>query len=327
MASTLEGAVQQRLASFKQDSCPSTEEVSYLLDVVPYLYEYYGKDDDDRDDETAAGTGTTTHKQLDMVLGFSHKKSSAKGTIFRTYMANVEKDHQASMRIAELARSRQLSSQNRCANCQKDNFRMEGSFKICTDCGLSVFEQDMTIQGLTFDQQIHDMQPAYSYRRQNHFKEHLLKMQARQFVTIPEDVWNAVKLELKKHRITRPKDITQDRIRDFLQKLKLSRYYDHTAYITWKLSGIKPPQVPPKLDRRLNAMFAEMQGPFERYKPPDRQNFLGYPYILFKLFELLGEDKFCKNLRLLKNKQKLRDHDVVWQKICNACGYEYLRSV
>lgn len=324
MASTLEGVVQQRLSSFKQSSCPSKEEVSYLLDVVPYLVEYYNKDDENvaTDDRPES-----THKRLDRLIGQSQSKPTARGTIFRTYMANVEDDYQSRMRITQMEWSRAKLSENTCSNCRGDNFRMDGSFKVCTDCGLSVFEQDMTIQGLTFDQQIHDMQPAYSYRRQNHFKEHLSKMQARQFVNIPDRVWDSLKIELKKHKITNSTDITQQRIRSFLQKLKLAKYYDHTAFITWKLSGIRPPQVPPKLERKLYAMFDEMQAPFERYKPPDRQNFLGYPYIFYKLFELLGEDQYLDNLKLLKNKQKLRDHDVVWKKICTVCDWEFLASV
>ena len=89
-------------------------------------------------------------------------------------------------------------------------------------------------------------------------------------------VIDAVKAEFKKNRTTTRAEIKPTKVREFLKKLKLSKWYEHTNAICNILNGVPAPKLPMELEERLKAMFAEMQEPFERHRPPDRNNFLSY---------------------------------------------------
>ena len=74
-------------------------------------------------------------------------------------------------------------------------------------------------------------------------------------------------------------------------------------------------------------MFNEMQDPFKKYKPPGRSNFLNYSYTLNRLFNILDMPEHAKFFNLLKSKDKLKDQDNVWKKICMDMGWDYLKSI
>lgn len=79
------------------------------------------------------------------------------------------------------------------------------------------------------------------------------------------------------------------------------------------LNGVPAPKLPPALENRLKAMFAEIQEPFERHCPPNRKNFLSYGYTLYKFCELLGEDSYLAFFPLLKSVEKLYLQDQIWK--------------
>lgn len=86
----------------------------------------------------------------------------------------------------------------------------------------------------------------------------------------------AVKAEFKKTRATTRAEIKPTKVREFLKKLKLNKYYEHTNAICNILNGVPAPKLPAALEEKLKAMFAEIQQPFERNCPPHRKNFLSY---------------------------------------------------
>ena len=64
------------------------------------------------------------------------------------------------------------------------------------------------------------------------------------------------------------------RAREGTQSLCCS--YEHTNAICNILNGVPAPKLPPVLEEKLKAMFAEIQEPFQRNCPPQRKNFLSY---------------------------------------------------
>ena len=73
--------------------------------------------------------------------------------------------------------------------------------------------------------------------------------------------------------------------------------------------------------------FEEIQGPFEKHKPPDRKNFLSYHYCLYKFCQELGQEHILDNLKLLKNREKLYLMDKIYSKICADLGWKFVPSV
>lgn len=50
-------------------------------------------------------------------------------------------------------------------------------------------------------------------------------------------------------------------------------------------------------------------------------------YTLYKLCELLGEDKYLQFFPLLKSNEKLYKQDQIWKKICQDLRWEFIPSV
>lgn len=300
-----------------QDIKTGKSEVEYLLTVAPLIKEY-----------TAISTkpepamNTLPAEGIDKLV--EHESTQCRGKVYRKYKVLVEGDYNY-MDIGESEKS--VCDEDTCIACGGTVFRSREG-RTCEECGLMypehIHDGDVV---LTYEQRINDVTPIYTYRRQNHFGEWLSRLTAREMTNVPENVLDAVKSELKKARITDPKDIDQKKVKFYLKKLKLSKYYEHAAQITQRLAGIQPPTFSPALESKLRQMFEEIQKPFEMFRPPDRSNFLSYGYVLYQSCRLLGEDQYLPYLPLLKSFSKLHQQDMIWKNICKFLKWEFIPTV
>jgi hypothetical protein len=74
-------------------------------------------------------------------------------------------------------------------------------------------------------------------------------------------------------------------------------------------------------------MFCLIQGPFLRFSPLQRKNFLSYSFCLHKMMQLLDRDEYLESFPLLKSREKLHQQDVIWQKICEDLGWDFIPSL
>ena len=161
----------------------------------------------------------------------------------------------------------------------------------------------------------------YAYERINHFKEILAQFQAKETTQIPEEVLENIKNQLNKERITLAK-LTNSKAKEILKKLGYNKYYEHIPFIKDKL-GIKPPIMTPELEETLCNLFMEIQGPYAKFCPDDRVNFLNYYYTVYKLCELLSKNEFLPYFPMLKDKEKRIEQDEIWKKICEELNWEF----
>ena len=168
----------------------------------------------------------------------------------------------------------------------------------------------------------------FAYKKINHFKEWLAQFQAKENTDIPQDVVESVMRELRKERISDPKKIKKEKIREILQKLKMSKMYDHVQQIKNRIQHqMTNLTLSKEVEEKLQYLFNEIQPAFIKYCPRDRSNFLSYPYVLYKLCQLLEMDEFLPCFQLLKSREKLYQQDLVWQKICQEMHWQYIRSI
>ena len=165
----------------------------------------------------------------------------------------------------------------------------------------------------------------YAYKRINHFREILAQFQAKETTQIPDEVLNDIKNQIKKERISL-KQITNKKAKDILKKLGYNKYYEHIPFIKDKL-GIKPPVMTPELEDVLCNLFMEIQKPYSNHCPDDRVNFLNYYYVLYKMCELLGEEKFLPFFPMLKDPVKRIEQDEIWKKICKELHWEFIPTI
>jgi len=74
-------------------------------------------------------------------------------------------------------------------------------------------------------------------------------------------------------------------------------------------------------------MFRQIQGPFLKYSPKNRKNFLSYSYVLHKFLEILGEDQYIMYFPLLKSREKLHQQEQIWEKICEDLNWQFIKSI
>ena len=165
----------------------------------------------------------------------------------------------------------------------------------------------------------------YAYKRINHFREILAQFQAKETTQIPKEVLTNIKAQIKKERI-QLSQITNKKAKDILKKLGYNKYYEHIPFIKDKL-GIKPPIMSAELEERLCNLFTDIQGPYAKYCPDDRVNFLNYYYTVYKLCELLDQRQFLPFFPMLKDREKRIEQDEIWKKICGELDWEFIPTI
>lgn len=162
----------------------------------------------------------------------------------------------------------------------------------------------------------------YAYKRINHLKEILAQFQAKESTNIPDEVFENIKNQIKKERISL-NDLTNKKTKEILKNLGYNKYYEHIPFIKDKL-GIRPPIMSAELEETLCNLFMELQKPYSKYCPKDRVNFLNYYYTLYKLCELLNERSFLPYFPMLKDREKRIEQDQIWKKICEDLGWKFI---
>jgi len=218
-----------------------------------------------------------------------------------------------------------------CELCKNNSFKFEtkSSSDICTDCGfvknIVLNDESNPVYTENVEQVI-----VFNYKRDNHFQECLNQLQAKENTTIPPQIIKDLTFEFRKYNIINPKLFTTDLVKSYLKKLKYNKYYEHIPTIINEFCGLPAPKLTPELEQQLRIMFDEIQIPFEKYRKiicPSRKNFLNYNYTFYKMCELLNKDEFLNFFPLLKSREKLYEHDLIWKGICTDLRWEYIPSV
>jgi hypothetical protein len=223
------------------------------------------------------------------------------------------------------------SSNNYCINCKSSNFEIDNKngIIICTECGFCKQHLENTLNSINFNDCAHieiDSQP-FSYQRKNHFKEWLIQLQGKEVTIIPDSVINLVLLEIKKERITDINEINSERIKKYLKKLKLNKYYEHIPNLISKITNKPPLIITQDFEKILLELFDKIQEPFIKHCPKTRKNFLSYSYTLHKFCQLLDKTEFLIYFPLLKSREKLFEQEKIWKEICSELNWKFIPCV
>jgi hypothetical protein len=219
-----------------------------------------------------------------------------------------------------------------CVNCKSSDkfiFETKSCSEICKNCGNTFYISFGEEIGPVYTENIEHV-TVFNYKRNNHFQECLNQLQAKENTTIPPIIIQKLAEEFKKYNITNPKLFTPSCIKLYLRKLGYNKYYEHIPTIINEFCGLPAPKLTQDLEQQLKIMFDEIQIPFEKYRLqicPSRKNFLNYNYIFYKMCELLKKDEFLNCFPLLKSREKLYEHDLIWKGICNDLRWEYIPSI
>jgi ribosomal protein S27AE len=290
-------------------NCKTEDELAeYLLACMPVIREY-----------TEATTTTVTTKTV-ANLQIASRRGVQRNDIYKKYLKEVEDE--------ETYEKKPEVDSDPCKNCGKMFTKMHDeqlSDMICMECGYTEYFLSEEL-GFKEEQEI-EKNVVYSYKRENHFNEWISQFQAKESTSVPEEVIGQLRTEFRKMKIKNLDEITHEKVRALLKKLDKNKYYEHAPYIATILGGITPPTMNQELEDKLRLMFHKIQAPFEKHKPAARKNFLSYSYVLYKMCELLSEDRYLPCFPLLKSKEKLYIQDQIWKKICEELEWEFIRTI
>ena len=213
-----------------------------------------------------------------------------------------------------------------CKKCFNNLISLQqDAIMICNNCGYQeplLVEQNRPILKQNTKDTYH-----FSYKRINHFREWCNQVQGKESTDIPNEVFEKILNEIKKEKINDTRNITYNKMREILKRLRINKYYEHINYIINRINGIPTPQFSAELEEKLCSMFRDIQAPFLKHCPKDRKNFLSYSYVLYKFFQILGLNEYLKFFPLLKSREKLYAQDQIWKKICEELNYKVIPSL
>ena len=201
-----------------------------------------------------------------------------------------------------------------CPECQQP--MTEG---MCYECGIffdkPVFE--------VHDLQNYNVQQKRDYKKLDHFKEVLNQFQGKEMREIPEAVIQSVREKLPEN-LEHITDLTGINItRIILRKSNLSNYNENAHCIWAMASNRQPPYIKKLVEDKLIRHFKAIAQVYEPLKGDKRNSFLNYYYVLYKLLHLMKEQELLQYVPLLRTKQRIREHDRMWRRICDELDWNY----
>jgi hypothetical protein len=298
------------------------KKVDYFLDNSKYIFDYF-ENKKNISEKTEPPANSSKNKLLNSFFKINVDESNQKtietknSSIFQKYLSNIDDSF---LDIASFVRPTDV-----CQSCYKGELipMDDEGVLICNLCFKNV-------QYLIENDKPSYKEPPkevsfYAYKKINHFKEILSQFQGKETTQIPVEVIENLKQQIKKERIDIGK-LTYYETKGLLKKLGYNKYYEHINFIKNKL-GLKPPIIAQELEETLCNFFMEIQYPYAKHCPDYRVNFLHYYYVLYKLFELLGETGYLSEIPMLKDREKLIEQDTIWKKICEELDWEFLPTI
>jgi hypothetical protein len=301
------------------------KKMEYFLDNSKYIFDYFeNKKNISNGLESQQQKSGSKNKLVDAFFKINKEGENAvtgieskNNSIFSKYLSNIDESF--------LDINAFLTPTDVCQACFKGELipMDDEGVLICNNCSTNV-------QYLIENEKPSYKEPPkevcfYAYKKINHFKEILAQFQGKETTQIPHDVIENLKQQIKKERIDINK-LTYYETKGLLKKLGYNKYYEHINFIKDKL-GIKPPIISQDLEETLCNFFMEIQYPYAKHCPDYRVNFLHYYYVLYKLFELLGENHYLPEIPMLKDREKLIEQDTIWKRICEELDWEFIATV
>lgn len=215
--------------------------------------------------------------------------------------------------------------------CDEKEFDInEDSEYVCSHCGLI---QDKyfgnSAEYMSYDH-IRDtfsnikQQPIY--KRSGHLKEKLEQKLVKTKNSVPKEVVESVKEQLKKEKIEDLSVLKPNDIRRILKKLGLEKYYEMDYTIFHLITNIKIIEFDNQLINQIENMFDQVVKTFNEIKNKGRSSMFVYDYTIHKLLELLSLDEYKKHFKPPKNPEKIIEYDRLWKKICKQLNWQFIST-
>jgi len=216
----------------------------------------------------------------------------------------------------------QLNTNIQCSCGNTQIQKIDDTF-VCINCDeriqelVTVVNNDETTSKTT---RINSVK-RYVYERKDHFATSIKKFQGLQTNIIPQTVIDKIKEKMVSYKIT-PDKLSKDHIYEFLKITNNTSYYEDINYIHKTLTGKQCCNLS-NVEDTLFKLFDIVDKVYDRLKPDDRRNSMNSQFRLYKL--LLHINFPCKeeDFYILKTRENLIQHDLMWKKICQELEWTF----
>lgn len=197
----------------------------------------------------------------------------------------------------------------------------------CIDCGASLNGgEGVGFKETYAERQQSSVRIGMPYARVSHFKEFLTRLEGTERTIIPDEViWSLLRecQQLRIDPVQQPEKITYRFVRYALRRTQHCNYFENIPQLIARITQRPVHYFSEEQRSLLINIFEMIQVPFKKHKGK-RKNFLSYAYILYKFCELLDLPEFLPFLPLLKAPENLLATDLIWEKICQDCSFQYI---
>ena len=190
---------------------------------------------------------------------------------------------------------------------------------MCYECGI-FFEKPVFEVHDLHNYKVHQKR---DYKKLDHFKEVLNQFQGKEMRDIPDKVIQCIRQRLPDNleHISDQTGINITRI--ILRQSKMTKYSENAHYIWALASNRQPPYIKKLVEDKLIRYFKAIVQVYEPLKGDKRNSFMNYYYVLYKLLHLMKEYELLPYIPLLRTKQRIREHDRMWFRICLELDWSY----
>lgn len=192
---------------------------------------------------------------------------------------------------------------------------------LCVSCG-SIKELIGTIfEDSQFYNQEGTRYKHGSYIPSHHCKYWLDRIIAKENNEVTQASIEKIKKCIKRDNIQNLKNLSVEQFRIYLKETKLSKLNDHIPLIKKYITGFSPPQLTHDEVNIIYNYFDKAVKLYSKIKSDSSTNFIYYPYLLYKILELIITDGSRRNKLLsgihLQGYNTLVNNDKKWKKICD----------
>ena len=287
----------------------------YLLESIPILNEFHRCN--------ARLAAAKQEQKVDTVHDLVRQRQTIIVDYLRRFYPEFNKD-------MDIDRIEAFREKKELVHCGIPCIQLDDCSIVCSKCGIVIVGStavDMAnpSRNLSYNRNV-SAASSFSYKRVNHLRELLRQFQGRTTSTVPEEAVEKIYSELDK--LTLPRDeITHLTVRKILKKLRFHRYYDNVVSLTIRINPkFEPIKLTPEYEEKLIFQFIQLEKPFDEIKKKfakNRNNFLSYPYLFYRLNEMNNRHDLNRDIRLLKSVQLVNRQDYLWRKLCEKLGWKF----
>jgi hypothetical protein len=194
-----------------------------------------------------------------------------------------------------------------CNDCNKEYIITTNGATVCPECGVM----------LHYSLESEYIKKTQAYKRMTHFKDWLIKTQAKHNPSIPSSVYDDCR---------RLDVITYDTVKALLKETKNTKYYEDI----WFIISVCDPHakiftVSSYEESLLCGLFYKVQQAWETIKPIKRKSIISYPFIISELLLIIKRPDLKCFFRLPRY-NKILDYYTIWKRIMSSSVFYSLFS-